>query len=1541
MKVMHSTVNTIALILAIILVIPTVSSQSINYIEVNGTAFTQPDTINITCWSDNSSSETYLWNNYTGVIELMFPNGTGVQTNITDSSNLNPGNYSVYCNSTWNSTLAWQTFSVKSAITTTTTVQETTIETTTLSTIIPTTSTVPPIVEDKEPPVWSNLRHNPSVVRESDSVNIMVDWSDNVDLDNVIIYENSTGVWKEHFCDKATGQCSLGIVNLSLTSTGLTSSFLIIAFIATFAVIIIILIKVVRAPRIISSFLSIVIFIFLLSIFLSPELSRNISRTFSKLGIISLGPIKTFSHTILASELNAGEVVGYYSYANDTAGNFDMTEIKSFTVQPAEVVSKKIETSIIKEEQEEAEIDKPVKWRKELVISNPSSKEVKGYEVIGPPKEANNIVVKDETGTILYRNKSSWETDITGKENISYFVEYETKAPYKEENIIQPFLVGKKYLKRIAVKSDFSGHYKNVKAYTDIPEELSKENYKIKLYRIMDNSKIDITDNPSYNVKFVDSDNDGFNDRMEWTVPILSEENFEVEASITIINVQSYPTVWGNWTVRFNTTGTADLKITPINNTNFDVDIQFLELRCGNNKVNPVYDGKSVFYDGWNCSEEGTIINQVLKEGKHTLEFRFGDDVEYAYNQAGLEYYINTSEAEQSTGTSWKEALSLTWNDPSDSKWLVLASWESRHNATGANGNYQVSKDGIEQTIYTERVLQANTEYISYFFPQVHEGDSGTVKYSINFNATSGTAYIRRTRIIAIRLDNLVNAHYNYTFNGNQVNNLDATWGGSEDISITFNPPTAGYYLVLASLAQSAGNTGYSGLSTVNIDSGTEYIPSATGSYQTIEDAATTEFHPFQAMAVRQFDTSTHTISLQSISESGSTTSDIRDRSLIVVRLSDVFNFWSVSNVAQTTTTSTAFQNKSTLTIPSGNEGNYMILSMFTLKGSSTSRDFDSRTFSDDYGEIGKYQRFMPRDTSDYITSGMVYNTTFDSNQHVIKNQFRRVGSSGTASAKNSEIIAIKLNATAVTTHGWLNVTLDTPEPTTCKVTTPCDKTQYETFWVNATVECKEASCGTVSGSVRYNDSLGEPNILMSTTEGDTPFYIVGEASQPRDDDYVYKYWNFSVLGSGITRPSGLAYNGTHFWVSNRSTVNSESVVYRYNKTGYWDGWSITAPNGQTLLEGVYVNSTRIGITGNSGTKNVTFFDINTGNMISTFSTALTGVPSGIVFNETYVWVVQSGGSIDRIYRYPSGGGPQTLEIDLCTDPNSPCCDTGNACAPDGLEWNGTLWFILDSGDDKVYAFNSTQYYVNWNFSVLTEPWGLDWEESENNFYVVNYSTTRPYVFRYEKDTGETVGINPISCGPMNQGDVCKLNWVVNATSSSGDYKIDVNVSSSDSNVGNNDTLNAYLRMGGGLSFDIQLSGEPWVSSSKTKPGTLTTPINFTATSKTEYNVIPCVYNSNSCQDATTPIFNFTNTGNVAEKWNISLSQALPSYIHLYGNTVNSRVGETEITTSGWIFSNNIHVNGYAEVWLWADYLNAPSGPRIEIAINHTSMSAT
>ncbi|MFH1394215.1 MAG: LamG domain-containing protein, partial [Candidatus Micrarchaeota archaeon] len=127
----------------------------------------------------------------------------------------------------------------------------------------------------------------------------------------------------------------------------------------------------------------------------------------------------------------------------------------------------------------------------------------------------------------------------------------------------------------------------------------------------------------------------------EYTFTLTPDDPAFAEANITILNVQSFPIVGGTWIVRFNTTDTANLTIRAVNGTTWDDedeagDLLFLELRCGETLLEPLWDDltKSVIYVDYNCSEVGSETSRVLTHGVHTLEFTFGDDVEYAYNDA-------------------------------------------------------------------------------------------------------------------------------------------------------------------------------------------------------------------------------------------------------------------------------------------------------------------------------------------------------------------------------------------------------------------------------------------------------------------------------------------------------------------------------------------------------------------------------------------------------------------------------------------------------------------------------------------------------------------------------------------------------------------------------------------------------------------------------------------------------------------------------------------------------------------------------------------
>ncbi len=133
-----------------------------------------------------------------------------------------------------------------------------------------------------------------------------------------------------------------------------------------------------------------------------------------------------------------------------------------------------------------------------------------------------------------------------------------------------------------------------------------------------------------------DFDEDGKVDYVEW---VSKNGNESYDINIVILNFQSFPVVGRNWTVMFNTTGMADLKITPINGTTWGTsptenDLMFLDVQCGDNVMDSHWENGSVVVNNYSCYVTGYENSRVRTSGGHYLEFDFGGQKAYARNAA-------------------------------------------------------------------------------------------------------------------------------------------------------------------------------------------------------------------------------------------------------------------------------------------------------------------------------------------------------------------------------------------------------------------------------------------------------------------------------------------------------------------------------------------------------------------------------------------------------------------------------------------------------------------------------------------------------------------------------------------------------------------------------------------------------------------------------------------------------------------------------------------------------------------------------------------
>jgi len=316
-------------------------------------------------------------------------------------------------------------------------------------------------------------------------------------------------------------------------------------------------------------------------------------------------------------------------------------------------------------------------------------------------------IVKEEEQT---QDKEGTELIIQEEitENDELEIEYYTEAPIAvEKNITDN-------KKQIIISSET--HYENILAYTTIPESPLSA---VKVYKL--NTTTDPITNITTSTKtltelysYSDTNNDSLIDYIEWIIPHLSNQTYEIE--ITILNVQSYPQVGGNWTVMFETSGVANLTIKASNETtwvdnynktlNQTFDLEFLTLTCNNTIQNYTWtNNNEIFVKDYNCTQTGYETSKVLTEGKHHLQFTFGDQIVYAHNSAGnpgIEF-VNPTESDSATITNSFTEVNISITNAAD-----LSEFTYEFN----NSNYTFYNDSL--------VLMMNFDNLSVL------GDSAT-----------------------------------------------------------------------------------------------------------------------------------------------------------------------------------------------------------------------------------------------------------------------------------------------------------------------------------------------------------------------------------------------------------------------------------------------------------------------------------------------------------------------------------------------------------------------------------------------------------------------------------------------------------------------------------------------------------------------------------------------------------------------------------------------------------------------------------------------
>ena len=103
---------------------------------------------------------------------------------------------------------------------------------------------------------------------------------------------------------------------------------------------------------------------------------------------------------------------------------------------------------------------------------------------------------------------------------------------------------------------------------------------------------------------------------------------FVSTTSLAIKDYKNSAELNNNLNIDFTTKGTNDLTITASKG-----DMQFIELRCNNQLLNPSVQGSKIEYKNYNCDQNSLLIVKVLSK-ELNIDFRYSNELQQVTNIA-------------------------------------------------------------------------------------------------------------------------------------------------------------------------------------------------------------------------------------------------------------------------------------------------------------------------------------------------------------------------------------------------------------------------------------------------------------------------------------------------------------------------------------------------------------------------------------------------------------------------------------------------------------------------------------------------------------------------------------------------------------------------------------------------------------------------------------------------------------------------------------------------------------------------------------------
>jgi hypothetical protein len=220
-------------------------------------------------------------------------------------------------------------------------------------------------------------------------------------------------------------------------------------------------------------------------------------------------------------------------------------------------------------------------------------------------------------------------------------------------------------------------------------------------------------------------------------------------------------------------------------------------------------------------------------------------------------------------------------------------------------------------------------------------------------------------------------------------------------VTISFTPQVTADFIIIAAAEVQGSSTSYQAKACLAVGS-TTYQELA---YR-VKDP--TDWYPFNGLKRLTLNGGTnYLIEIQFCTNNAGGTARIRNARLLMLSLQSEY----AESEELSTTTSTSWEDKATLTFTPPSSGDYLIIATANYRGSSTSRDVYIQLIQD--GTIvhtNNIGRPGSGTTANYYTFGVMRKVTLDAAQHDFKIQYCSSSSSGVAGINYAHIVAINLS---------------------------------------------------------------------------------------------------------------------------------------------------------------------------------------------------------------------------------------------------------------------------------------------------------------------------------------------------------------------------------------------------------------------------------------------------------------------------------------------------------------------------------------------------